>query len=71
MCQFRIHYQTVYNQRIDKFTFPYNQQTSGWEMLEETNFEDNKGIRFNFGEISGYGSDMVFSNNTIFYHSPK
>ena len=53
------------------FTIPGLEQNDGWEFLEETISEDNKGIRFYFDEILSYESDMAFSNNTISYHSPK
>ena len=71
MCRFRLQYQTLDDQWKDKITFPAKEQSDGWELLEETISEDNKGIRFYFDEILGYESDMAFSNITISYHSPK
>ena len=71
MCRFRLQYQTLDDQWKDKIIFPAKEQSDGWELLEETISEDNKGIRFYFDEILGYESDMAFSNITISYHSPK
>ena len=71
ICRFRIQYLTLDDQWIDQFTFPAKEQSDGWEFLEETILEDNKGIRFYFDEILGFESDMAFSNITVYYHSPK
>ena len=71
MCRFRLQYQTLDDVWKDKLTFLAGQESNGWELLEETIIEDNKGIRFYFDEISGYYSDMAFSNIIISYHSPK
>ena len=71
MCQFRIQYRTLDDKWIDQFTFPRLEQSDGWEFLEETILEDNKGIRFYFDEILSFESDMAFSNITVYYHSPK
>ena len=48
MCQFRLQYQTLDDEWKDKVTFPAGQESNGWELLEETIIEDNKGIRFYF-----------------------
>ena len=71
MCRFRLQYQSLDDQWKNKVTFPAGQQSNGWELLEETFLEDNKGVRFYFDEILGYESDMTFSNINISYHSPK
>ena len=71
MCQFKLQNQTLDDQWVDQLTIPGLEQSDGWEFLEETISEDNKGIRFYFDEILGYESDMAFSNITISYHSPK
>ena len=71
MCRFRLQYETLDYQWLDKVIFPAKEQTSGWVFLEETFSEDNRGIRFYFDEISSYESDMAFSDITIDYHSPK
>ena len=71
MCRFRLQYETLDYQWVDKVIFPAKEQTSGWVFLEETFSEDNRGIRFYFDEISSYESDMAFSDITIDYHSPK
>ena len=71
MCRFRLQYQTLDDQWKDKIIFPAKEQSDGWELLEETISEDNRGIRFYFDEILGYESDMASSNITISYHSPK
>ena len=61
MCRFRLQYQSLDDQWIDKDTFPAGQQSDGWEILEPTFLEDDEGIRYYFDEILGYESDMVFS----------
>ena len=71
MCRFRLQNQTLGDQWKDKLAFAAGQQSKGWELLEETIIEDNKGIRFYFDEILGYESDMAFSNIIISYNSPK
>ena len=71
MCRFRLQYETLDYQWVDKVIFPAKERTSGWVFLEETFSEDNRGLRFYFDEISSYESDMAFSDITIDYHSPK
>ena len=71
MCRFRLQYETLDYQWVDKVPFPAKEQTSGWVFLEETFSEDNRGIRFYFDEISNYESDKAFSDITIDYHSPE
>ena len=48
------------DQRKDKVTFSAKEQSDGWELLEGTISEDNKGIRFYFDEFSDFESDMAF-----------
>ena len=46
MCRFRLQYETLDYQWVDKVTFLAKEQTCGWVFLEETFSEDNRGIRF-------------------------
>ena len=71
MCRFRLQKQTLDDQCKEKVTFAAGQESNGWELLEETTSEDNKGIRFYLDEILGYESDMGISNNIITFHPPK
>ena len=71
MCRFKLQYESLDYQWEDKVTFSAGEISDGWELLEETFLEDNRGIRFYFDEISGYQGDMAFSDITIDYHALK
>ena len=74
MCRFRIQYQNLSNEWIDKLVFDNNSNITGgdvWQFLDVSFLEDNLGIRFYFDQITGYESDMAFSDITINYYAPK
>ena len=72
MCRFRLQYQNLDNEWVDKVVFNSNSNlTNQWVLLDETFLEDNLGIRFYFDEILGFESDMAFSDITIDYHVLK